>query len=273
LFDDEVDIFVMDSDGANVKRVIRSPQGKVSREPHWSPDKKRIAFISDRDGLREIYVANTNGKNIRRLTHTTAGGDRSGPHWSPDGAQIAFWADGQICVVKEDGSDLHCLTSRELNAVYPSWSPDGNKIAFATRQTGNRNIYVMNANGSDAHPLTHRTGGIVIATAWSPDGKEILFTAGAGPEGPWDLWIIGADGSNERQLTKTTDAKYTSDGAWSPDGKSIVFCSTRDGTRTGVIGGLQSVVPDFEIYVMDTDGSHVRRLTFNTTPDTHPDWR
>jgi len=171
-----------------------------------------------------------------------------------------------------DGSDSRSVTPRELVAAWPAWSPDGNKIAFAGGQQGPRNIYVMNSDGSDAHPLSRRTTGSAGGVDWSPDGKEILFDAGPGRESPWNIWVIGADGSNERQLTKTTDGKYSSRPVWSPDGKSIAFHSNRDGTATGLIG--ESAVENaMEIYVMDADGSRVRRLTFNTSPDSHPDWR
>lgn len=271
LFDDQVDVFVMNSDGANVRRVIRSPSGKVSRDAAWSADKKSIVFISDRDGPREIYVADADGADIRRLTYAADGSARYSPRWSPDGSHIAYRAGGQIYVMDADGSDSRPLTPRGQIGAWPAWSPDGNKIAFAGGQQGTQNIYVMNSDGSDARPLTRRTSGSVGGVSWSPDGKEILFDAGPGREGPWDIWVIGADGSNERQLTKTNDGKYTSRGTWSPDGKSIAFHSNRDGTRTGLIGS--DIIDDFEIYVMDSDGSHVRRLTFNASADTHPDWR
>ena len=82
--------------------------------------------------------------------------------------------------------------------------------------------------------------------------------------GDWDLWLIDADGSNQRQLTRV--GADTARAAWSPDGKSIAFHSTRDRATAGNLS-------DFEIYVMAADGSQVRRLTVNQAFDAHADWR
>jgi len=121
----------------------------------------------------------------------------------------------------------------------------------------------MDSDGSDARPITHSHGqGVVYnAPAWSPDGKRIVFDSRRG--GDWDIFVMDADGSNERQLTRSEGVN--SRPAWSRDGKRIAFHSTRD-RPTG------NERMDFEVYVMDADGSHVRRLTSNTAFDGHPDW-
>jgi len=81
----------------------------------WSPDNKRIAFTSDRDGNTELYVMDSNGKNERRLTNTRAI-ERSGV-WAPDGKRIAFSSDGDgsrhVYVMNADGSNIVCLTENK----------------------------------------------------------------------------------------------------------------------------------------------------------------
>src|SRR6266852_3536473 len=78
----------------------------------WSPDNKKIAFTSDRDGNSEVYVMNADGKNVRRLTNTRA--TERAAVWSPDGKRIVFSSDGdgpsEIYVMDADGSNLVCLT-------------------------------------------------------------------------------------------------------------------------------------------------------------------
>lgn len=276
VFDSERDgqpgIFVMAADGSNVRRVLLTPPGKDSGFPDWSPDRRTIAFASDRDGLWEIYVARADGSGLRRVTQTTAANsgdepENDSPDWSPDGKQIAFrsgpYGADHIDVMNADGSKRRALTP-PTGAGFPAWSPDGLTLAFARTLVGQRDIYVMNADGSNARPITQSPvpTRMVSGTAWSPDGKRILFDTTWG--GDWDLWVVNADGSAQQQLTRV--GADTARAAWSPDGKRIVFHSTRD-RPTG------SQIMDYEIYVMDADGSNIQRLTVNKTFDAHPDWR
>ncbi|KXK19858.1 MAG: WD40 domain-containing protein, partial [Chloroflexi bacterium OLB15] len=80
--DADLEIYVMNADGSNVRRLTNTA-GEDS-QPAWSPDSTQIAFMSDRDGNREIYVMNADGSNVRRLTYDEAW-DRT-PAWSPDGS-------------------------------------------------------------------------------------------------------------------------------------------------------------------------------------------
>ena len=123
-------------------------------KPTFSPDGRKIAFVSYRDGNGEIYVMDTtdsdhdgNGDHLTRLTNDAAGDVQ--PAWSPDGSTIAFTsnrggADYEVYVMNADGTGQKRLTKNAAFDGSPAWSPDGTKIAFmSTRGGGDLEIYVM----------------------------------------------------------------------------------------------------------------------------------
>jgi TolB protein len=116
-------------------------------------------------------------------------------------------------------------------------------------------LYVVNADGSGHRTLTRLArGGGGASLAWSPDGRKLLLVvetiSAPGCGYCWRLWVLNADGSGLRDLTRTLTGGFgspASDPVWSPDGRRIAFVSDRNGT--------------FEVYVMNADGSGQRRLT------------
>jgi TolB protein len=84
--DGEYEIYVMDADGSNIRRLTRSPG--LDARPAWSPDGKRLAFTSNRDGNYQIYVMNADGTGVRRITRNTERDDFAA--WHPDGKRLAF---------------------------------------------------------------------------------------------------------------------------------------------------------------------------------------
>ena len=177
----------MNADGSNVTRLTNHPES--DRSPAWSPDGRRIAFTSDRDGNDDIYVMNADGSNVTRLTNHPAEGrevyvmyaDGSirlttavglSPAWSPDGRRIAFHsnrdAKWEIYVMDADGSNVTRLTNHPAEGRFPAWSPDERRIAFQFFRDGNFEIYVMNADGSNMTRLTNHPGED-LWPAWTAD--------------------------------------------------------------------------------------------------------
>lgn len=224
-----VDIYVTDASGGSVTRLTTAALGDDG--PSWSPDGKKIAFSSYRDGAQaEIYVMNADGTNQTRLTDFADEAFHPGhPAWSPDGTRIAFTGtiDGQqeIYVMDRDGTNRIRLTTVAGNDYSPDWSPDGTRIAFvSTRQTGTH-LYVMNADGTGQTRLTNNDWGTNYGPSWSPDGARIAFTRYSDDEVS-QIYIINTDGTNLTALTHSSDSTviHTASGAsWSPDGTQIVF--------------------------------------------------
>ena len=174
-----------------------------------------------------------------------------------------------------DGSGLRQLTTEEGYDAEATFSPAGDRIVFTSARDGDLELYSMAPDGSDVIRLTDRPG-YDGGAFYSPDGSKIIWRAhypGEGPEledyrrllsqgllrpGELEIYIMDADGSNQRQLTQLGGANFAP--YWHPSGEKIVFSSNHhdpDGR-------------DFEIYMINQDGSGLTRITYSEGFDGFP---
>ena len=154
-------------------------------------------------------------------------------------------------------SEVIRLTHGEANTIAGPWSPDGQQIAYSGYGLTNSYIGVMNADGSDPHPLSQMSGSDEGFPDWSPDGLRIAFTSRR--DGNNEIYLMNTDGTNPVRLTDKPGDDFAP--SWSPDGTQIAFVSDRD-QSPGV----------YDLYIMSADGSNVRQLTNDPAIDYSPDW-
>jgi Tol biopolymer transport system component len=263
-------------------------------------NKRKIAFMSDRDGNLEIYTMDIDGTNLFRLTYNEAGDGL--PAWSPNGERIVFRSfrdnNQEIYIMDADGTNLTRLTNNETRDDFPTWSIH-NVIAFESSEYFSyHGICTITVEGKDLRCLTDDDYYIATAPVWSQDGTQIAFASNA--DGDYEIYIMTGDGTNITRVTdNNVDDMYPS---WSPDGKKIVFSSTYDDNSDIFVKALSSPdtvrlttnpaddtlpswSPDgkyiafqskrddnWEIYVIRADGTNLTRLTHNEVADVSPAW-
>jgi Tol biopolymer transport system component len=236
---------VKDGDGSNPIRLTDTTWAE--RYPTLSPDGRSVVYSSFEAGSFDLHLmtvdSHGNANGDRTLTSDT--GDETDARWSPDGTQIVYRTDdiglSSLVLLTLATDERQVIAESGWN---PTWSPDGSHIAYVAaspRHPGNTDIYVMRANGSDAHRLIDSGGGDFFPY-WSRDGSAIAFTSDV--NGNSDVYRADADGSHLIDLTPNSPALDATYG-WTPDGH-VVFLSDRSGTG------------ETFVYFMNADGSSVR---------------
>lgn len=193
------EIYVMNREGKD--RIPITDNDATDVHPKFSPDGKKIVFVSDRDYQPEIYVMNADGSDQRRLTYSP--GFDLDPVWSPDGKKIAFISNREgffdIYTVDIDGRNEVRLTNSPSIDIAPVWSPNGRQILFSSNRHGYFDIFVMDADGSNLKRLTDGEYHEYYGT-WSPRGSRIAYLSTE--FGVPHLSLMNANGSRKRYLTR-----------------------------------------------------------------------
>jgi Tol biopolymer transport system component/DNA-binding winged helix-turn-helix (wHTH) protein len=242
-------------------RPILSSVNEDLSFPRLAPGGKQILYqarMSDRSS--ELRLTNLETKQTRALFKTEPDlpiGSYLSPAWSPDEKLIAFTSKAsgntEIFTIKTDGSELRNLTNNPMLDTSPIFSPDGNEIIFVRDIYGSSQLYRMNLDGSNQRRLTDRAG-YEMTPAFSPDGLHIAFAGDREGHG-LDIFQLDFRNPNSEKLLVSRRLHDVSPN-YSPDGRKIAFISSSDG--------------NYEIYVMNSDGTGMFRLTHTKAEEVAP---
>ena len=236
---------IVDSDGARTRSITT---GKGALSPAWSPTGESVVFTVLGNNGTQVHELDVRTGRTRRISQIRAGLNIT-PIYQPDGSGILY-AQGtgngtDLIFASLDSSAPRRITAgRGTDNTSPSYSPDGRQIAFISGKSGQPQVYIMDADGSNVQLLTPYSAGRRSYRAspdWSPDGRAIAYEQ---QMGNFQIWMIDLRDRTPKQLTSEGENE---DPSWAPDGRHIVFTSTRSG--------------DKQLWILDTESGRARQLT------------
>lgn len=258
-------------DGTDERQLTHVPDGKQAGAPDISPDGKTIAYVSNEGADNfAVWAMKIDGSGQHKL-FGKPGFDFFQPRWSPDGTKlvvtrcdstVGFVTNCDIVLTKRDGSGARTLVGGNRFSGNATFSPDGKWIAFDSDRAGYiSTVWVLRLDGGAPIRLT-APDLEAFWPNWSPDGTHLVISSNC-CRALSQVFTMRRDGSQLRQLTHATGGGGPAFASYSPDGQQIVFSSD------------QLRGPDFDrldLFVMKTDGTHVRRIVDDQPNAVGGDW-
>ncbi|HTM58926.1 MAG TPA: Tol-Pal system beta propeller repeat protein TolB [Burkholderiales bacterium] len=211
---------ISDYDGAGAETALASFEPIIS--PVWSPDGKRLAYVSFEAKKPVVYVHSlVDGK---RRVIANFKGSNSAPAWTPDGNRLAVVLSreggSQMFMINADGTGLRRLATSTSIDTEPRFSPDGQWIYFTSDRGGTPQLYRMPASGGEPQRISFE-GSYNVTPRISPDGKTIAYIT-RNPAGKFQVALL--DLSN-RQVQILTDSDRDESPSFSPNGRMILLAT------------------------------------------------
>jgi TolB protein len=283
---------------SHLTNIRQLTSGGENAEAYFSPDGQWLIFQSTRDGRscdQEFIMRADDGSLVRRVSggtgKTTCGyfidsgrrilyasthaADSACPP-RPDPSRGYVWRldPFDLFTANRDGSNRHRLTHYGIYTAEATLSPDGRRLVFTSLKDGDLELYTMNVDGSDIRRLTNAAGydggaffspdgTQIVYRSWHPTGDSLatyrdLLRQGLVRPNRMEIWVMNADGSNQRQITNLGGANFAP--FFTPDGRRIIFSSNYKNPRSR----------NFDLYLVDVDGSNLEQVTTDTEFDGFP---
>jgi TolB protein len=238
---------IVDSDGASTRSITT---GRGALSPAWSPTGGSVVFTVLGNTGTQVQELDVRTGSTRRVSQIRAGLNIT-PVYQPGGNAILYaqgtgYGTDLVLTALDSGTPRKITIGRGTDNTSPSYSPDGHQIAFISGKSGQPQVYIMDADGSNIQLLTPYKPGVRSYRAspdWSPDGRAVAYEQ---QNGLFQIWMIDLRDRVPKQLTSEGENE---DPSWAPDGRHIVFTSSRGG--------------DKQLWIMDTESGRARQLTHN----------
>lgn len=215
-----------------------------------SPNGAQIAFIWDRADLSDVYVMGATGGWPARIStrrNLTAYWSDEVPHWSPDGTWLAFTMDDHVHVAPVGGGEPRKISDFAAEASAPVWMPDSRTLIVSIERDERTQLVLTDRDGAWPRGLVTAPGGDAWDAQPAPDGRTVAYVWRPFADlNRQDICLVDVASGAMRHVTGAAKQRDWSP-RWSPDGGTLAFLSARSGFD--------------EVWLMDADGEHLRRLT------------